>query len=135
MTTKLATFPTHTTLAQKQALKLTLWQDPQLEKEQVRAQDKLKLTGWNLGRVFNYRHGCAYVSTAIRLITRTAKLKVINLALITFRLYPINFRTKEDHLKMQIYYFNNISDFSKTFGGQNYNPYLNAIGFFNTREN
>jgi hypothetical protein len=34
---------------------------------------------------------------------------------------------------MQIYYFNNISDFSKTFGGQNYNPYLNAI-VFSTQE-
>jgi hypothetical protein len=51
--------------------------------------DKHMLTGRKLGCVFNSKCGYAYLSRAIILITKTARLKVENLAKTTFRLSPI----------------------------------------------
>ncbi len=62
------------------------------------AVDKLKLTGQNLGRVFNFKNGHVRLYLAITLITKTAgnfsataKLKVENSAQTTFRLSPVSF--------------------------------------------
>jgi hypothetical protein len=42
--------------------------------------DKLKLTGQNLGQVFNFKCGLACLYDAVVLIIKTAKLKVENSA-------------------------------------------------------
>jgi hypothetical protein len=53
--------------------------------------DKLKLTGENLGQVFNSRYVFAYVAHATVLRTKAAKLKVENSAQTTFRFFPARF--------------------------------------------
>jgi len=55
------------------------------------AMDKLKITGQNLGRVFNFKNGHVRPYLAITLIIKTAKLKVENSAQTTFRLSPVSF--------------------------------------------
>ncbi len=55
--------------------------------------DKLKLTGQNLGRVFNFKCGRACLYHAVVLIIKTAKLKVENSAQTTFRFSPVSFCT------------------------------------------
>jgi hypothetical protein len=53
--------------------------------------DKLKLTGQNLGQVFNFKCGRACLYHAVTVIIKTAKLKVENSAQTTFRLSPVSF--------------------------------------------
>jgi hypothetical protein len=53
--------------------------------------DKLKLTGQNLGRVFNFKCGHISLQHAVELITKIAKLKVENSARATFRFSPVSF--------------------------------------------
>ncbi len=54
--------------------------------------DKLKLTGQNLGRVFNSKRGHACQHQAITLVTKTVQLEAKKLAKMTFRCSPITFR-------------------------------------------
>jgi len=42
----------------------------------VSTMDKLKLTGWNLGRVFNSRLGCAWMCHSIAYITKQSNVKL-----------------------------------------------------------
>jgi hypothetical protein len=53
--------------------------------------DKQKVTGQNLGWVFNSRCGCACLCHAITLIAKTALLEVENSVQTTFRLSPVSF--------------------------------------------
>ncbi len=53
--------------------------------------DKLKLTGQNLGRVFNFRNGRAHDHAFALLQSKTAQLKVKNLAQTTFRLSSVRY--------------------------------------------
>jgi len=55
--------------------------------------DELKLTGQNLGRVFNFKCGRVCLYHAVAFIIKTAKLKVENSAQTTFRFSPISFFT------------------------------------------
>jgi hypothetical protein len=63
--------------------------------EIIYCMDKLKLTGQNLGRVFNFKFELVCPYLAIELITKTAQLKVENLAQTTFRFSPVSFRAPE----------------------------------------
>jgi hypothetical protein len=54
--------------------------------------DKLKLMGPDLGRVFNSRCENAGLLHTITQITKTAQLKVENLAKTTFRLSPFRYQ-------------------------------------------
>jgi len=54
--------------------------------------DKLKLTGQNLGRVFNFACGCVCLCHAVALIIKTAKLKVENSTQTTFSFSPVSIR-------------------------------------------
>ncbi len=62
------------------------------QEEEGRIMDKLKLTGQNLGRVFNSRLGCSCIDHAIVHITKRPNL-VENSAQTAFRFSPISFRT------------------------------------------
>ncbi len=53
--------------------------------------DNLELTGQKLDCVFNSRHGRSCMCHEIKLITKTAKLKVENLTETTFRSSPVIF--------------------------------------------
>jgi hypothetical protein len=53
--------------------------------------DKLKLTGQNLGRVFNFKCGRVCLHHGVTLITKTAKFKVENLVQTTFSFSPVSF--------------------------------------------
>jgi hypothetical protein len=52
--------------------------------------DKLKLTGQNLGRVFNFKCERVCLYHAVTLITKTDKLKVEYSAQTTFRFSPVS---------------------------------------------
>jgi len=69
----------------------------------AKAMDKLKLTGVNLGRVFNYRRGRAGVLIdKYTHIINTAKLKVENSAQTSFRFSPVSFLAPCQSQKKQI---------------------------------
>ena len=56
------------------------------------AMDELKLTGQNLGRVFNFKCGRVCLYRVFALIIKTAKLKVENSAQTTFSFSPVSIR-------------------------------------------
>ncbi len=49
------------------------------------AKDKLKLTGPDLGRIFNFRCGRAFLRYAFRIVTKTQRFKIIKIAIRTFQ--------------------------------------------------
>jgi len=53
--------------------------------------DQLKLTGRNLGRVFKSRLGRVCIGHKLYTFCKTAKLKVENSAITTFRFSPVSF--------------------------------------------
>jgi hypothetical protein len=61
--------------------------------------DKLKPTGQNLDRVFNFKCGRVRLYLAIALITKNRQLKNENSALATFRLSPVSCRTHRFYKK------------------------------------
>jgi len=69
----------------EQLLKLKYTNEPNL------ILDKLKLTGRNLGRVFNFKCGHVHLYFAMTLRTKTAQLKVDNLTKTAFRFLPLTF--------------------------------------------
>ncbi len=66
--------------------------------------DKLKLTGQNLGRVFNFRRAHFGLYHAVILITKTAKLKVEISAQTAFRFSPVNYRTPRYISQFQVFH-------------------------------
>ncbi len=53
--------------------------------------DKLKLTGWTLGWLFNSRSGCMSCHALIAQYNNTTKLRVENSAQTTFRFSPVRY--------------------------------------------